>query len=421
MYSASGDYQLQGRMRDINDRNAKGCRITGVATRSRNVLIAHVITRLLRAGSEENTVATCLSQASEGHDVLLFHGAEWSPLLKARCGSAVRLIEVRDLVHNIDLRKDIMAIRALCSLFQETKPDIVHTHQSKAGIVGRVAARLACVPAIVHGVHILPFVNVGPIKKATYVVAERAVARFTTAFINVSEGTRQTCLDHGIGRPEQHFVAHSGMDISRFQQATLPDDWRAISGVSENEKKPPVVLMLAALEARKRHGAFLEVFDRVIRRIPDVRLLIAGEGPMRDAIEATIASRNLGPNVRVLGFDAHPERLIALSDLTVLTSVREGLPRVIVQSLAGGRPVVTTDLPGIGDIVKNGINGVVTSRDDLGVTADAVADLLTDTGRLSRMQVFAADTDVSKWTTDSMCNAISQIYRRLVPDRRLAG
>jgi glycosyltransferase involved in cell wall biosynthesis len=384
------------------------------------VLIAHVITRLLRAGSEENTVATCLSQARDGHDVLLVHGAEWSPTLTARCGSSIKLIEVRDLVHNIDLRRDIMAIRTLCSLFRETNPDIVHTHQSKAGIVGRVAARLAHVPAIVHSVHILPFVNVGPVEKATYVVVERAVARFTTAFINVSEGTRQTCLDYRIGRPEQHFVAHSGMEISRFQNATLPDDWRAIAGLSETQKRPPIVLMLAALERRKRHVNFLEVFDRVIKRVPDVRLLIAGEGPMRDAIGATIASRNLGANVRLLDFDTHPERLIALSDLTVLTSVREGLPRVIVQSLAGGRPVVTTDLPGIGDIVTNGVNGVVTPRDDLRDTADAVADLLTDAESLARMQAAAAGTDVSKWSNDSMCDAVSAIYQRLVASQRLA-
>jgi glycosyltransferase involved in cell wall biosynthesis len=385
------------------------------------MMIAHVITRLLRAGSEENTVATCLEQAKAGHDVLLIHGNDWNPIHKTKCGSAIRLIEIKDLVHEVNPRKDLTAVRATCSLFRETRPTIVHTHQSKAGIVGRVAARLAHVPVIVHGVHTLPFVNVGPAKRTMYLAAERGVARFTNAFINVSEGTRQTCLDCAVGRPEQHFVAHSGMDILRFQNAIWPDDWRAIAGVSEAEEKPPIVLMLAALEQRKRHIAFLEAFDRVVKRIPNVRLLIAGEGPMRDAIEATIASKNLCTNVRVLGFNAYPERLIALSDLTVLTSVREGLPRVIVQSLAGGRPVVTTDLPGIAEIVKTGINGIVTPREDLRVTADTVADLLTDPDRLGDMQVEAASTDVSTWGVDSMCVAVSQIYERLIDDQCLNG
>lgn len=384
------------------------------------MLIAHVITRLLRAGTEENTVATCLAQARDGHDVLLIHGKDWSPIYQATCGSAIRLVEVKELVHEVNPRKDFAAVRTMYSLFRKMRPTIVHTHQSKAGIVGRVAARLAHVPVIVHGVHILPFENVGIAKKAMYLAAERAAARFTSAFINVSEGTRQSYLRHTVGRPEQHFVAHSGIDISRFPNATWPDDWRAIAGVSEAEAKPPIVLMLAALEERKRHIPFLRAFDRVIQRVPNVRLLLAGEGPMRDAIEATIVSKALGPSVRVLGFNAHPERLIALSDLTVLVSQREGLPRVVVQSLAGGRPVVTTDLPGIDEIVKTGRNGIVTASDDPRATADAVADLLTNPARLGELQVGAARTDVSTWGVDSMCVTVSQIYERLIHDHRSA-
>jgi glycosyltransferase involved in cell wall biosynthesis len=384
------------------------------------VLIAHVITRLLRAGTEENTVAACLAQARDGHDVLLIHGKDWSSIYQAKCGPAIKLIEVKDLVHDVNPRRDFMAVRAMYSLFRKTRPTIVHTHQSKAGIVGRVAARLAHVPVIVHGVHILPFVNVGAAKKAMYLAAEYAVARFTNAFINVSQGTRQSYLDHALGRPEQHFVAHSGMDVSRFQNATWPDDWRAIAGVSEAEEKPPIVLMLAALEDRKRHIPFLEEFDRVIQRVPNIRLLLAGEGPMREAVEATIAAKDMGANVRMLGFNAYPERLIALSDLTVLASEREGLPRVVVQSLAGGRPVVTNDLPGIDEIVRSGSNGIVTAGDDLRATAEAVAELLSHPTRLNEMQIEAANTDVSTWGIDSMCVTVSQIYERLVHDHRLA-
>jgi glycosyltransferase involved in cell wall biosynthesis len=381
------------------------------------MLIAHVITRLLRAGSEENTIATCLAQAHAGHEVLLVHGNESNSLQRAKCGADVRLIEIADLVHRVDPRKDLMAILAMRALFMKMRPAVVHTHQSKAGIAGRIAARLARVPVIVHGVHILPFVNVGVAQRTLYLAAERAVAGFTSAFINVSEGTRQSCLEHAVGRPEQHFVAHSGFDIARFQNATMPEDWRAITGTAAGAQKPPIVLMLAALEGRKRHVAFLEAFDRVVRRIPNVRILIAGEGPTRAAIEATIATRNLCANVRMLGFVADPERLIALSDLTILTSVREGLPRVIIQSLAGGKPVVTTHLPGVAEIVRNGINGIVTPSEDLQQAADAVADLLEHPDRLSRMQAAAASTDVSSWGIESMCSTVSGVYEQLIGAR----
>jgi glycosyltransferase involved in cell wall biosynthesis len=385
------------------------------------MLIAHVITRLLRAGSEENTIATCLAQARAGHQVLLVHGQEWDSIQRAKCADTINLVEIRDLVHRVDPRKDLKATVAMRDLFLRKRPTIVHTHQSKAGITGRIAARLARVPGIVHGVHILPFVNVGIAKKALYVAAERAVAGFTDAFIDVSEGTRQSCIEHAVGRPEQHFVAHSGFDIASFRDATVPENWQTLAGVAPGAERPPVILMLAALEDRKRHMAFLEVFGRVVQRIPDVRLLLAGEGPTRKAVAAAITNLNLSAHVRLLGFHAFPERLIALSDLTVLTSVREGLPRVIVQSLAGGRPVITTQLPGIAEIVTSGVNGIITPSEDLRLTADAIVGVLRDRARLTRMQAAAASTDVSSWDIDSMCSTVCEVYERLIDARAPAG
>ena len=152
-----------------------------------------------------------------------------------------------------------------------------------------------------------------------------------------------------------------------------------------------------------------------------MRLLLAGEGPTRKEVEATIATSGLSPNVQVLGFYEEPERLIALADLTVLTSVREGLPRVAVQSLAGGKPVVTTELPGIDAIVQNGINGIVVPSEDLHAAADSIADLLTDRERLSRMQAEAAKIDVSSWSVNAMCTSIESVYEQLMQHQRFAS
>jgi glycosyltransferase involved in cell wall biosynthesis len=385
------------------------------------MLIAHVITRLLRAGSEENTIATCLAQAKSGHDVVLIHGKDWVRHDEMEGAPAIELIELRELVHEVNPRKDLVATRKMAALFRRLRPAVVHTHQSKAGIVGRIAARIARVPFIVHGVHTIPFVNVGPAKKAMYVAAERIVAPFTDAFINVSAGTRQLCIDHSIGRPDQHFLVRSGMDITRFKHAPWPEDWRRLAGLNDGEPKPPIILMLAALEPRKRHVEFIEALPTALHRAADVRVLIAGEGVARGAIEAAIKRTGLVKNVRLLGFNSQPERLIALSDLTLLTSMREGLPRVVVQSLAGGRPVVTTDLPGIHEIVRTDVNGVVTPCDDLTATARVVVDLLVDRRRLERLQVGAAETDVSSWALDSMCVAISDVYHRIMSNPRSDG
>lgn len=378
------------------------------------MVIVHIITRLLRAGSEENTIGTCLAQAAAGHQVILIHGNEWHPAQAARCSPRVRLIELKEMVHAIDLRKDIQAIGKLCTIFRDTRPTVIHTHQSKAGIIGRCAARLSQVPVIVHGVHIVPFESVGRLQKMVYLLAERAVAGCTDAFINVSEGTRQMYLAHAVGRPERHFVAHSGFDVDRFCGAPFPDNWRALCGVEESGEKPPVVLMLAALEPRKRHVAFVTAFKRTVKKIPNVRLLLAGEGPMRKSIEDAITHHGLQNNVRLLGFSQCPERLIALADLTVLTSEREGLPRVVVQSLAGGKPVVMTALPGVTELLTSESNGIIAPADDVEAAADAVTDLLLDCAKLRRMQLRASQTDVSSWRMDTMCNTISGIYQGVI-------
>jgi glycosyltransferase involved in cell wall biosynthesis len=375
--------------------------------------IAHVITRLLRAGSEENTILTCLGHAAAGHQIFLIHGADYDPTHYDEIGSAFRLMMAGSLVHPVDPIRDVRAVGELRQLFRELCPDIVHTHQSKAGIVGRTAARAAGVPLIVHGVHILPFLNVGPVQKGIYLTAERATASFTDAFINVSSGMRDAGLSHGVGKPEQHHVVHSGMELDRFGRSEIPADWRSLIGVGEHEPKPPVVLMLAALEPRKRHVELIEAFTRVVARVPNVRLVLAGEGPYRAEVEAAIMRSRLAGTVKLIGYYKQPERLMALADICLLTSMREGLPRVAVQYLAAGRPVVVSELPGIGEIVQDGVNGLVTPRLDLAAAADAVADLLGDPGRLARMSTAAAQTDVSSWAAETMCKRIWEIYEQI--------
>ncbi|TIT46771.1 MAG: glycosyltransferase family 4 protein, partial [Mesorhizobium sp.] len=137
---------------------------------------------------------------------------------------------------------------------------IVHTHQSKAGIVGRLAAREANIPCIIHGVHILPFVHVGNAQRLMYLAAERLAAKCTQAFIDVSQAMRDICIANHLGSADQHHVVHSGFDLKRFANAQWPQQSHLLLGTAVGEPKPPVILMLAALEPRKRHIEFIEAF-----------------------------------------------------------------------------------------------------------------------------------------------------------------
>src|SRR5690606_28233731 len=141
--------------------------------------------------------------------------------------------------------------------------------------------------------------------------AERLAAKVTRAFIDVSQAMRDICIAHHIGSPDQHHVVHSGFDLSRFSQARWPEQPHVLLGTGPGEPKPPVVLILAALEPRKRQLAFIEAFPRFVARIPDVRLSIAGDGPARQSIEAAVRRSPVSQNIRLIGYHSEPERLIS--------------------------------------------------------------------------------------------------------------
>jgi glycosyltransferase involved in cell wall biosynthesis len=386
--------------------------------------IAHVITRLINGGADENTVISCNHAVRSGHDVILVHGAQARPEILATVDARVKVVELPSLVHPIAPLGDMKALGDLVRTFRRLRPDVVHTHTSKAGILGRLAAHAASVPVVVHGVHIVPFVKVGPLETFAYLTAERAVQTMTHAFIDVSPGMRDLCVKAGVGAPERHHVVESGFDLSRFRHATRPKDWRDLLRLAPDHPRPPVVLMLAVLEARKRHLELLERLPRIVARFPEVRFVLAGDGELRNAIDARVKTLGIERNVILTGFHRHPEQLIALADICLLASAREGLPRVLMQYLAGGKPVIATALPCIDDVLRHDVNGLITRSDDLDGLGDAVVALLDDPARRARLARGAATTELSEWDAARMGERLEAIYADVIRERvrqRLRG
>lgn len=374
--------------------------------------IAHVITRLINGGADENTVHSCNCAVQGGHDVILLHGETVRPEIMAKVDLRVELIAVPDLVRPVSPVSDAKALWALTQKFRALKADIVHTHTSKAGILGRLAAWAARVPVIVHGVHIVPFVNVGTAERLIYLALEKATALITSAYFDVSEGMRDLCLAAGVGHPDRHHVVHSGFDLARFRNARPPEDWRDLLGVG------PILLMMAAFEPRKRHLEFLNVFAKVAGRFPDMRLLLAGDGQLRSQIQSRVQDLGLERQVIFAGYRADPERLIALADLCLLASRREGLPRVVLQYVAGGKPCVVSDLPGLDEVLREGVNALITPADDMEAMADAIVKLLKDPKELSRLAQGASTSDLSNWDAELMGERIDAIYREVLDQVR---
>lgn len=372
--------------------------------------IVHVVTRLLRAGSEENTVACCRWQAEAGHEVVLVHGAEADPGLLRDPPPGVRLVAVPEMLHPIRPLADARALAALRRLYLALRPDVIHTHQSKAGVLGRLAADVAPTARVIHGVHLLPWAHVSPLRRQMYLAAERAVAPRTGAFVAVSETLCTAYVAAGIAPRERMHCVRSGMDLARFRNARPPPDWPDLLRLPPGAPRPPVAVMLAALERRKRHVAFLRAFARVRRLMPGMRLLLAGAGPEEARIRHEVARLGLGRQVTLCGYRSDPEALLALADLSILASEREGLPRVAVQSIAAGVPVLVNALPGIGELLRPGINGSILPPRDADALAREMVRLFADPQRLARLRQGAEASDLGAWALERLGPETTALY-----------
>jgi glycosyltransferase involved in cell wall biosynthesis len=373
-----------------------------------------VITRLIAGGAEENTILTCNHQAETGDEVYLIIGRDFEPATAAKVNPAVRLVKMPSLIRSVSPFKDFAALVRLAAFYRKTVPDVVHTHTSKAGILGRLAALAVPRCSVVHTVHILPFLNVGRLETWVYTVLERLTARWTDLFIDVSDGMKDACLAHKVGTGANHVVIESGMDLARFKQAKPPEPWQSVlpAGASRFATRPLFVLISGAFEKRKRIVEFIAVFRRVADAVPEACLLIAGDGRERGEIAQAIVTHGLQERAFCLGHVDNLPDVMALADVCVHAAHREGLPRVVVQYAIVGRPVVAAELPGLERVVHHDRTGYLVPTDDLEAMSEPLVDLLRDGDKRRQFGDAARAQDFGPWDATHMVEAIDVAYER---------
>lgn len=377
--------------------------------------IIHIITRFNLGGSEEETTECCNHQVKCGHTVTLIYGAEGSQDALNNLDSRIQVIQLPSIVWNIQPLNDLRAWHALRRLIASLKPDIVHTHASKAGIVGRLAARAAKAPIIIHGVHILPFVHVSWHKAWIYTQLERWVGRFTDAFFDVGIGMRDACLAAKVGAPERHHLVPSGMAIERYRKAGLNrPDWRQVLAEHQITPTNPLFITIASiLERRKRQLEFLPVFASLAKRQPNAVLLLVGHGQDRPKLEQAIQDLGLKGRVILTGHRRDIEQILAITHVGLMASKREGLSRAVIQYLLAGCPTVSTFVTGVDEVITDGVNGFLTDRDDLNSLIEPLERLLSDQALHQRMQDAARAQDLSRWDNAVMVEMIEDLYQKV--------
>jgi glycosyltransferase involved in cell wall biosynthesis len=364
--------------------------------------ILHLTTRHLRGGAERNVAHFVAWELANGFEVHVAVGRDSDP---AGLPAGAHVHRIESLVRDVNPLNDWRAWRELRSLIGRGRYDVLHTHLSKAGVIGRMAGR-GRTRRIVHTVHMASFgTGYARLASPVFRALERRCARFTDPMIFVGTGLRDHYLASGVGTLETSLVIHSPIDVDQFIESRLwPADRReAVRQALGVDTRIPLVMTAGILERRKRHDLLLNALRDDLAS-GSLMVAIAGDGPERLPLEA-LATEAGGPaSVRFLGHLVDIVPILAAADILVLTSTVEGVPQVVIQALAAGRPVVATDVPGLREIAGAPITIVPIDGSGL---AEAVAARIADPG--SPVEPGA----LAPWTCSAIDREIAALHERI--------
>lgn len=388
------------------------------ATLTQRVKVARVITRLNIGGPAIHAIL--LTQALEdAHFTTMLVSGYTAPtegdmlhLAKAR---GVSPLMVTGLGREIDPGRDLAVLLRLYRIFREERPVIVHTHMAKAGTVGRLAARLAGVPIVLHTYHGHVFHSYfGPLKTQTFIRIERALSRVTDLILTVGEKQRQEILGYGIGNPDKLRSVPLGLELEPFVESPRHrGEFRAELGVPDGTRLVGIVGRLVPV---KGHTVFLKAARLVLSRLPNVRFLIIGDGELREGLESQARDLGIDGGVTFLGWRHDLPRVYADLDLVVLSSYNEGSPVALIEAMAAGRAVVSTDVGGVSDVVSDGVNGLLVPPRDPESLAGAIVRLLSSERSLPAMGAAGREAVYLKYSINRLVSDVREIYSDLVAE-----
>lgn len=384
------------------------------AAGDRPVRVLLVITRLEVGGAQRVVLET-----TAGLDRRRFAvGLAWGPGdpldREARGIPDLERFEIASLVRPIAPGRDLAALAALRRAIRSFAPDVVHTHSSKAGILGRLSARLEAAPAVVHTIHGFGFTPLQrPPVRVLYRLAERMAARWTDHVVAVSAVQREQGAACGLYPLERSSVIRAAVPLARFRDGDGATVRRRL-GLPEDV---PVVTQVGNFKPQKGPLDFVRAAAAVAARAPQARFVMVGEGPLRPAAEALAAELGIADRVLFPGWWDDVPGLLAATRVAVLTSHHEGLPCAVVEALAAGVPVVATAVDGTVEVVRSGDNGFLVPAGRPEAVAERVTALLEDDG-LWRRCAAAAPDGLDEFDVPRMIEQQEDLYRWLAGGNR---
>ncbi len=345
--------------------------------------IAHVITRMIVGGAQENTLLSCTDSVRLFQDeVMLITGPALGPegdLLARHGAEGVQITLLDPLRRPIHPWRDLQAYRAIRSALKRFQPQVVHTHSAKGGLLGRLAAWSLGIPAVVHTVHGAPFHDFqNRAAREFFRRCERFAARRCHHLVSVADAMTDQLVAAGVAPREKFTTIYSGMDVEPLLQA----DQQRLQVRAQLGLQPDQVVIgkIARLFHLKGHQYVVRAAAEVVERCPQVRFLLVGDGMLREALQRQIDEAGLGDHFHFTGL-VDPQRIPALigaMDVLVHASLREGLARALPQALIAGKPVISYDVDGAREVVLPGETGYLLPPRSVEPLAEAMTELARD-------------------------------------------
>ena len=388
---------------------------------NRKIKVAHIIARMITGGADENTLFTVQGLDKDRYEVDLIMGEEFDKSIVKRIEDEnINIIQIKGLKWKLNFLYDPIVLLKLIKLMKKKRYDIVHTHTTKAGILGRIAARIAGVPVIVHGLHGSTFeaFDSGLLNWLLFLF-ERLTGRFTDAYISVSGVLSEKYIERGIGKKENYHTVYSGMELETFYGVREKIDCRKKQRELGIGVEDFLIGNVARLETRKGHKFLIDAFKKVIeeRKGCPLKLLIIGEGEERRNLENYVKDANLEKKVIFTGYREDVEELMAIMDIFVLTSLREGLPRVLVQAAAVGMPSVAFNIDGVPEIIRDNYNGFLVKAGDVKQLTKRIIQYIDHKELRVLHGKNGRELIKGKWSIEDMVGKIDEIYQNLVREK----
>jgi glycosyltransferase involved in cell wall biosynthesis len=397
------------------------------------VKILHIITRLIVGGAQENTLLTCEGLHRKGHEVILLTGpslgAEGSLMQRAQ-STGYQVLVTPHLVRSPHPTHDYAAYREIKNLCRTLAPDVVHTHSSKAGILGRAAAwkmknahspidNSPPLPLVIHTIHGLPFHPYqNKLLNAAWIAAERWAAKRCDAIICVADAMTRQALAAGVGRPDLYTTIYSAMEVAPFLH---PGTTRA--DVRQKYHIPPTAFVygtIARLQPLKGHDDLLATAAHLFAQVPHAHLLWIGDGIYRPRFEQTLKEKGWQNRVTLTGLVPPTEvpRLLPAMDALVHPSYREGLARALPQALLAAIPVISYDCDGAAEVCIDNQTGYLIKTGDAQALCNAMIKMAANPTKAAAMGATGQTLCLQRFPAEVMVDRIESLYQRLASGSR---